>query len=163
MRTLRMLTLAVSLAALLAACGGNDNAGAPKAGGPGTGAGSPGSTINNQGTGELSSDGKLTLEMDDRYFKPTFIKAMPGQTVNLGLENEGELPHNFTLTAANQDETVQPGGKKEITFTLPQTGDVAFFCKFHAEQGMRGAFFFGSAPSSSTGSPASSGGGGSPY
>ena len=149
MSRVRSIAAVSVIAVVLFACGGDGTT--PSAGGtsPGT---SPETTptVNDQGTLDVSADGKLTLELDDRYFKPTFIKAKPGQSINVELENEGMLPHNFSITSLNIDETVQPGGKVERTFTLPASGDVTFFCKFHADDGMRGGFFFGSTPSANS-------------
>ena len=149
MLKVRTLAAVFALAAVLAACGSDDTT--PSAGGTSPGATtSPTPTINDKGTLDVTAGGKLTLEMDDRYFKPTYVKAKPGQSINVELENEGMLPHNFSITALSIDETVQPGTKKELTFALPASGDVTFFCKFHADDGMRGAFFFGASPSAPT-------------
>jgi plastocyanin len=145
MSRVRALPAALALAAVLAACGGDG--GTPGAGGTSPGPSTPlVAGVNDQGTQDITAGGKLTLELDDRYFKPTYLKAKPGQSINVGLENDGMLPHNFSIQVLSIDETVQPGAKKELTFTLPSGGDVAFFCKFHAEDGMRGTFFFGATP-----------------
>jgi plastocyanin len=152
MRRAQLFALMTLLSLAAVACGGDNTT--PGAGGttpPGGTSPQPtanSSPLNNEGTIDATAMSKFSLELDDRYFKPTFIKAKAGQTFNIELENEGALPHTFTITALNVDEEVAPGTTMEIDLTLPSgTADVAFFCRFHVGAGMRGAFFFGSAPS----------------
>jgi plastocyanin len=57
------------------------------------------------------------------------------------LENEGTMPHTFTIDAAKVDVTVQPDTKGTATVKLPASGALAFYCKFHQATGMQGAFF----------------------
>ena len=148
MRRGSMLALITVLSLAAVACGGDDTT-TPSAGGTT----SPGGTspqptaINNQGQLDATNMSAFSIELDDNYFKPTFIKAKPGQALNIELEAEGANPHTFTITALNIDHQLAAGEKKEINLTLPAgTNDVAFFCRFHGSGGMRGAFFFGSAP-----------------
>jgi plastocyanin len=101
-------------------------------------------TVNNKGTKDISSAGastKLEVELDDFYFEPTFIKVAPDQKVTIELKNEGSVAHTFTLTALDIDQEVQPGQKAEVTVTAPASGNAAFFCRFHKDSGMQGAFF----------------------
>jgi plastocyanin len=107
--------------------------------------------VTNKGTKDLTSMGKtinFSLEADDEdnltkfYFEPTFIKVTPGGKVTVKVENEGTTDHNFSITALHIDQTIAKGQDKEITLTLPSSGAVAFFCKFHVGSGMQGAFFF---------------------
>lgn len=147
MRKLQILALIGALALAIAAC--SDNPTTPSGGGT-TSPTPTGSPLNNMGTTDVTGMSSFSIELDDRYFKPTFFKATPGQKLNIELENEGTLPHNFTIDALSEaDYTVQPGTKMEIDLALPSgTSDVAFYCKFHVTNGMRGAFFFGATPSS---------------
>jgi plastocyanin len=111
------------------------------------------------------------MEADDEdnltkfYFKPTFVRVTPGGKVTVKVENEGNTDHNFSITALNIDQTIAKGQDKEITFTLPSSGAVAFFCKFHVGSGMQGAFFFnpGDTVNTSTASTSGSGTGYSNY
>lgn len=157
MRRAKLLACMTVLVLAAVACGGDES---PSAGGttqsPGT---SPQPTanpsINNKGQLDATSMSGFSIEIDDYYFKPTFIKARPGQTLNIELEQEGANTHTFTITALNVDyQLIAKGEKKEITVTLPSgTSDVVFFCRFHGSSGMQGAFFFGNAPTTAGAGP----------
>lgn len=100
--------------------------------------------VNNKGTKDISGDGASTeieLEADNFYFEPTFIKVAPGQKVKVELENEGSVAHTFTSKALGVDEEVQPGAKATVEVTAPDSGNSAFFCRFHRDNGMQGALF----------------------
>lgn len=100
--------------------------------------------VTNKGTKDISSAGastELDLEADDFYFKPTFIKAAPGQNVEVRIENEGGATHTFTAPSVNVDQEVASGKGATVGITIPASGNVAFFCRFHRSSGMQGAFF----------------------
>jgi plastocyanin len=67
------------------------------------------------------------------------MAGTPGKKLKLELENEGNADHNFTLEAQNLDQDVDAGEKAEVTVTIPQSGQVSFFCKYHKQLGMAGA------------------------
>jgi plastocyanin len=96
-------------------------------------------TANDHGTADVSGKSKLGVELDDFYFEPTIISGTPGQSVKLELENEGQALHNFTLTDQKIDQDVQAGEDGTVTVTIPQTGELEFFCKYHKTLGMVGA------------------------
>jgi plastocyanin len=145
-----MRTLAILPVLALVACGGGDKE-PTKTAPPVVLSG----TVNDHGTKDADGT-KAGIELDDFYFGPTFVKAAPGATLTLELENEGSVAHTFT-TDTGVDVTVAPGTKGTGTVTLPASGAVRFYCRFHAGQGMQGAFFSkagdtvapGSAPSAS--------------
>ncbi len=91
--------------------------------------------------------GKISIEADDYYFKPTFTKAKPGTTVTVALKNEGKTQHTFTIDALGIDQTLNPDQKATVTVTLPASGATNFYCRFHGpngtqgDLGMQGAFF----------------------
>jgi plastocyanin len=97
--------------------------------------------VNDEGTDEIDGE-EMEVELDDFYFGPTFIKAIPGTTVTLELENEGDTTHTFTSDGLGVDQEVSAGEKAEVEVTLPAEGAVAFYCRFHKDRGMQGAFFF---------------------
>ena len=131
------MMVGVLLAALvLAGCGADpeDDEGGAQGGAPPV---SLEGTVTNHGT--KTASGRMELELDDFYFGPTFIKATPGQRITIELHNEGDAPHTFTMGSV--DEELQPGAKRTITVTAPQTGSMTFTCRFHLLQGMQGAIF----------------------
>ena len=79
--------------------------------------------------------------MKDFSYNPTFIKVAPGASVTLKLKNAGISLHNFSSSPLHADTDVHPGGRADITFTMPASGVPAFFCKYHKENGMQGAFY----------------------
>ena len=89
--------------------------------------------------------GKISIEADDFYFKPTFDKAARGSTVTVKLENEGKTQHTFTIDSLGIDTVLDPGKKATVSVTLPTDGALGFYCRFHgpnaSNQGMQGAFF----------------------
>ena len=159
MRKQRMLIAAAALALVAVACGGDDvtpggTGTTPPAGSPST------SPLNNKGTADATTatedfEVELDNEGSENYFKPTFIKVKPGQVLKLELKNEGSNPHTFTITSLQINKEVASGQRDTVTVTFPAAGsaDVGFFCSFHGSLGMRGAFFFGTAPQNSAGSP----------
>jgi plastocyanin len=102
--------------------------------------------VNNHGTKDLTAAGmtvSLEIEQDNFYFAPTFVKTKPGAKVTVKLKNEGTAPHTFTVDSARVDETLKPDQTRNVAATLPSSGVVTFYCKFHRAQGMQGAFYFG--------------------
>jgi plastocyanin len=128
-----VLVFAVILGA--AACGGGD--GESNDGGTTTVAGL---AANDHGLKDVSGENELKLELDDDYFEPTVLKGTPGQKLKLELENEGENEHNFTISELNVDQDVEPGESAEVDVTFPDSGTLSFFCKYHKDAGMAGAF-----------------------
>jgi plastocyanin len=141
----RMAVLAAIFALVAVSCSGGTTQGKARSGGvSGAPVNLPG-TVKDKGTRDLSSEGKtitLTMEADDFYFDPTYIKATPGAMVKVQVKNEGAAGHSFTIDALKVDEVIQPGEQKDVTFTLPVFGNVNFYCRFHRTQGMQGAFYF---------------------
>jgi uncharacterized cupredoxin-like copper-binding protein len=45
------------------------------------------------------------------------------------------------LDALDINQEVQPGAKAEIKVMAPASGDAAFYCRFHKDNGMQGALF----------------------
>jgi len=166
MGRLRILSAIAALALVAVACGKTTTT--PSSSGSTTSSPSTSPSaepITTKSTKDVTNGVKFTLEAHNDgttayYFDPTFLKATPGEKITVELENKGTFPHNFTLSALNINDDLAVGAKKTITFTLPSTGDVEFHCEYHHALGMRGAFFFGSAPSGAASSSSSSSNGG---
>ncbi len=114
--------------------------------GPGGQSATPGKlTISDHGTKEVKGQAERELEADDYYFKPTFLRGAPGQTLRLEIENESSTLHNISIPEQHIDKDIPPKGKVEVEVTFPPSGVVRFFCKFHAALGMSGALLTGEA------------------
>jgi plastocyanin len=136
-RRLSVVAGAVLLLIAAAACGGygNDNE-SEEAGGSTTIAGVQTEV---HGTKDVSSEsGKVEVELYDDYFEPTVLEGKPGQKVTLELKNEGEAAHTFTISDQGVDQEVQPGDEAEVDVTFPDSGVLAFECRFHKSSGMVG-------------------------
>src|SRR6516165_8313528 len=96
--------------------------------------------VNNHGTKAVKGT-SIEVEQDDYYFEPTFIKAKPGSSVTIELKNEGKTEHNFSITDTTISQDVMPDQKATVTVTVPASGHLAFFCRFHQTFGMQGAIF----------------------
>jgi YVTN family beta-propeller protein len=81
---------------------------------------------------------ELEIEAHDNFFEPATIKGSPGQTVTFEISNEGRSLHNFSITNANINRDVPPGGKIDVAVTFPTSGVLEYFCKFHRGVGMTG-------------------------
>ena len=147
MRKLLVLSALVVLVAV--ACG--DDSGSSNAS---TGTSVPvrlAGKVNVHGQKDLGGAATLEIEQDDFYFNPTFVKASAGQTVKVELKNEGKSTHTFTIDQLNIDKELQPGATAEVDVKLPASGAVTYYCQFHKDQGMQGAFYFKSGDTASTG------------
>jgi plastocyanin len=135
------LLLAASLLLLAAACGDDDSGGSSD-----TTAGSPPPVslegkVNDHGTKDLGTATELELEADDFYFGPTYIKAAPGSTVKVNLTNEGSSKHTFTIDGTDINQELEPEATATVDVTVPASGGLSFYCRFHRSQGMQGSFF----------------------
>jgi plastocyanin len=146
-----MLGLAVVLVA--AGCGGyggkSKSSSTESSGGGGGGkttiAGVP---ANNHGTKSVS--GEAEVELDDYYFEPTVLKGKPGSSVTLELKNEGSVEHNFTIASQGIDKDLEAGEDAKVSVTIPKSGVVSFYCKYHKSMGMAGALSGGANGGGST-------------
>jgi plastocyanin len=131
-----LLVLGIVAMLVLAACGGDDDS-SSSASGSGNKPQLSG-TVNDKGTKTVSGS-SLELEADDFYFKPTFVDAKPGTKLSIEIENEGKNTHTFTIDSANVDQEIAPGKKAEVSVTVPASGNLNFYCRFHRGSGMQGA------------------------
>jgi len=125
--------LVVVAAVVLAGCGGSNSS--KSGGGSKTIAGLK---ANDHGTKSASS-GSTEVELDSFYFDPTVIKGKPGAKVTLDLKNTSSTEHNFTIDSQHVDKDLQPGKSATVTVTIPSSGQVSFYCKYHKSMGMAGA------------------------
>jgi plastocyanin len=140
MRLLSGVLAAAAIAGFLlalTACGGSNGDESSAEGGSTT---ISGMTAELHGTKDVSGEtGKVEIELDDDYFAPTILEGEPGQAVALELRNEGNNPHTLTISGQGIDQEVQPGDEAEVDVTFPESGVLAFVCRFHESNGMVGA------------------------
>jgi plastocyanin len=137
-RVMRLLVLVMVVGLITAACSKKEepaSGGASASGGQIT-VGSDKS--NNKGTASIAGKEDVSVEVNSFFFKPTVLKGSAGQQIKLELENESSTLHNFTLSDQNIDQDIQANQKVEVTVTLPQSGFLEFFCKYHKAKGMVG-------------------------
>ena len=128
----------VFLVLALAACGGYGSS--KKKSSEGTETTIGGVMTKSHGTKDVSGEtGKVEIEMYDNYFEPTVLKGKPGQKVTLELKNEGQVTHNLTISGQSIDKDVTSGQQADVDVTFPQSGTLAFDCKYHKSTGMVGA------------------------
>jgi plastocyanin len=132
-RVARSLGVVLVLALVATACSKSGN---ESEGGTTTIAGQK---ANDHGTKDVSGESSAELEQDNFYFEPTILKGSPGQELTIELSNEGSALHNFSIPDQSIDQDVQPDTKGEVTVTLPDSGTLVFFCKYHQSRGMVGA------------------------
>jgi plastocyanin len=119
---------------MAAGCGGYG--GKSKSGGGGGKTTVAGVSANNHGSESVS--GTAEVELDDYYFKPTVLKGKPGSDVTLELKNEGSVEHNFTIDSQGIDKDLEAGEDAKVSVTIPKSGVVSFYCKYHKSSGMAG-------------------------
>jgi len=135
------VVLGLALVLVCTACAGQgSDGGAPE------GSGSimiGGKAANDHGEADVSGMASAEFEVDDFYFAPTVLEGEAGQTVSLEVFNEGEAEHTFTVDALQIDEALAPEARMSIEVTLPESGALLFYCRFHETRGMLGALSVG--------------------
>jgi plastocyanin len=135
--TKRLIVLATG-ALVVAGCGGSGGSSSSSEGGGGGGKTTvAGVSANDHGTKSVSDEAEV--ELDDYYFKPTVLKGKPGSSVTLELKNEGSVEHNFTIDSQGIDKDLEAGKDAKVSVTIPKSGVVSFYCKYHKSMGMAGA------------------------
>lgn len=134
----RIVALLAVVAAAAMGCAQDED---PTLGGEPSPEASPTAAVNDHGTETFTSETfELEMELDDFYFEPTFVQAPGASTATIELFNEGSATHTFTVDALEVDEELEPGDRRTIEVELGTETRYEFFCRFHSEQGMRGAF-----------------------
>ena len=90
------------------------------------------------GSSSNSGSGKTEVDMDNYFFDPGSVKAPAGKKITLELKNGSSAEHNFTLTEQGVSKDVEAGEEGEVTVTMPKSGTLTFYCKYHRDRGMTG-------------------------
>ena len=81
------------------------------------------------------------LAARDFSFQPAEFLVTAGQQVTISVVNRGKVAHNLSMPSIPVDLDFDVGKKGTVIFVPPdEPAGVEFFCKFHADQGMRGTF-----------------------
>jgi plastocyanin len=76
---------------------------------------------------------KITVVAKDNRFEPATLSATAGERVTVVFDNEGALPHTFTIKGLSADTgIVNAGDTKSVTFTVPSE-PAEFVCTIHLE------------------------------
>jgi plastocyanin len=136
------ITLGCLAAALgIAACGSSsDNKSSSSAG----------TTSAPTATTGTGSQGELPLQLTDFKFQPATIRGQGGHKLTLELKNTGNTEHNFSIDAQHISKDVEEGEDAKVTITVPASGTVQFYCKYHKSMGMVGSIAVGGASAPKT-------------
>lgn len=83
----------------------------------------------------------VTVVGTEFAFSPSTITVKKGESVKVTFKNNGQYPHNFTISELNvKSDTVGPGQQTTVTFTPDKAGRFTFICSVpgHADRGMKG-------------------------
>ncbi len=97
--------------------------------------------VNVAGSG-TATGGAVSISATDFAFNPTFVKIPSGvRSITVTLSNSTSHEHTFTVPGQSVDQLLNPGQSATVTVTVPSSGAVLFYCRFHRMLGMQGAFF----------------------
>jgi nitrosocyanin len=86
----------------------------------------------------------VSLAAADFSFNPSQLSVPAGASVTVTLQNTGKVEHSFTLDNGSVSQDADAGETKTVNFTAPQSGTLAFHCKYHPTQ-MKGTITVGGA------------------
>ena len=102
-----------------------------------------GMPANSAGTYDMRDvpEPEIEIEMGTFFFSPTVVIMERGVgQILIELGNETGEEHSFTSKALGVDRVVAPLKVARFLVRIPdEPGTYLFFCRFHADQGMRGA------------------------
>jgi uncharacterized cupredoxin-like copper-binding protein len=83
------------------------------------------------------------VTLDSMRFEPSTLTVVAGRPVRLTVRNQGNIPHDFTLSKGVPRPvkvTVNGGETRSATFTIPRPGTYQFVCSQfgHTMAGMTG-------------------------
>jgi plastocyanin len=128
-----LLLVLASLALVAAGCGGDDDEDTTAA--ETTTEDTSGAT---GATGEGGAGGSTEVSMTEYAFDPSDVTVSEGDSIEV--VNDGQLPHNLTVTDEDlATDDLDGGASEELTVDLAP-GDYEFICTIgdHADQGMTG-------------------------
>jgi uncharacterized cupredoxin-like copper-binding protein len=135
---------ALALSAVACTTGADDPLTASDSGAPPAAPASPGAPADGQGSTAPDAPQEITIvTLDSMRFEPTALTVVAGRPVRLTVRNQGNAPHDFTLSKGVPRPvkvTVNSGETRSATFTIPRPGTYQFVCSQfgHTMAGMTG-------------------------
>jgi len=128
-----------ALLALLIGCGRTSSATTPTGSNAATTVKLGAQTFNDHGMMSVQGKEQVGIEADNFYFAPTFLQGAPGQQLTLAIANDSSTTHNISIDATPAITMDIPAhGKVTVTATVPASGVILFYCKYHTGMGMNG-------------------------
>jgi plastocyanin len=72
-------------------------------------------------------------------FSPTILVGTPHQRIDVVIDNQTPVLHNFSTVDDKIDQNIAPGKSITVTLTFPGSGYLWFFCKYHLQDSQVGA------------------------
>lgn len=123
--------LLVATVFIVTACSSGSSTSSP-------GGGSSNSSSQSEAPANVQGKSSTKMAAENFFFSPSTLDGAAGQKLTITLDNEGTVPHNFSIDDQNISVTLQPGTSQDIEVTFPQSGSVQFYCAFHQSSGMVG-------------------------
>lgn len=97
------------------------------------GCGGSGKAVKAASPSEEPAGERVTVVSRDNRFEPAALTKPAGTRVTVVLDNEGVLPHTFTIKGLDADTgIVNAGDTRAVTFTVPSE-PAEFVCTIHLE------------------------------
>jgi plastocyanin len=115
----------LAVALLAAGCGSSNSSS--------SGSNSAGAASTTAAAGGGASD-KVTLVAKGISWDKKTLTIPAGKKVEVTVENQDSVEHNFTFAAAKANKDVEGGKTEDVSFTAPAAGTYEFHCKYHPTQ-----------------------------
>jgi plastocyanin len=76
---------------------------------------------------------QLRLTARDLRFDPATAVVPAGSLVTVTLVNAGEVEHSFTADSVHASADADAGELNTVPFTSPESGPIAFHCRYHPQ------------------------------
>jgi len=124
-----------AIALVAAGCGSDDEG----SGGGGATTGAAAAATTTTGAAAGGGEQEIKLVAKDITWDTDSLELQAGTEYTVEVDNQDSVEHNFTFAEGNANKDVEGGEDITVTFTAPAAGSYEFHCKYHADQGMRGA------------------------
>lgn len=94
----------------------------------------------------IAKDFEAEIETGLFYYEPTVVIAPPHFQILLELGNDTRAKHTFTAPELGIDKELRAFEQTISLVNTGKPGTYLFFCRYHADQGMRGAIRIGKEP-----------------